>query len=116
MSPHIIEQGLPKTMYGLLWTLNGILIFAAQPIIFWIKRLYARHASAQMTWAGGFYLSAYIVMLGTQNYTGMIFAMVLATLGEMLIAPAVPAFLSDHGGRGAPFYIGLVGALAQPDG
>lgn len=76
---------------------------------FWIKRLYAHHASAQMTWAGGFYLAAYIVMLGTQNYTGMIFAMVLATLGEMLIAPAVPAFLSDHGGRGAPFYIGLVG-------
>lgn len=51
---------------------------------------------------------AYIVILGTQNYTGMIFAMVLATLGEMLIAPAVPAFLSDHGGLGAPFYIGLV--------
>lgn len=111
VSPHIIEQGLPKTMYGLLWTLNGILIFAAQPIIFWIKRLYAHHASAQMTWAGGFYLAAYIVMLGTQNYTGMIFAMVLATLGEMLIAPAVPAFLSDHGGRGAPFYIGLVGGI-----
>ncbi len=37
--------------------------------------------------------------------------MVLATLGEMLIAPAVPAFLSDHGGRGAPFYIGLVGGI-----
>lgn len=54
VSPYIIEQGLPKTMYGLLWTLNGVLIFAAQPIIFWLKRLYARHASAQMKWAGDF--------------------------------------------------------------
>jgi predicted MFS family arabinose efflux permease len=111
VSPFIIEQGLPKSMYGLLWTLNGVLIFAAQPLISWLKRLYARHASAQMTWSGGFYLAAYVVMLSTQNYTGMIFAMVLATLGEMLIAPAVPAFLSDHGGRGAPFYIGLVGGI-----
>lgn len=30
-------------------------------------------------------MAAYIVILGTKNYTGMIFAMVLATLGEMLI-------------------------------
>lgn len=61
-------------------------------------------------------MAAYIVILGTKNYTGLIFAMVLATLGEMLLAPAVPVFLSNHGGLGAPFYIGLVGRLAQPDG
>lgn len=58
---------------------------------------------------------AHIVVLGTQNYAVVIFAMVLATLGEMLIAPAVPAFLSDYGGRGAPFYIGLVRALVKRD-
>lgn len=73
-------------------------------------------ASAQMTWGGGFYLAAHIVVLGTQNYTVVIFVMVLATLGEVLIAPVVPAFLSDHGGRGAPFYIGLVRALEKRDG
>lgn len=111
VSPFIIEQGMPKSMYGLLWTMNGILIFVAQPLVSWIKRLCAQTTSAQMTWSGVFYLAAYLVILSMQNYPGMILGMVLATLGEMLISPAIPSFLSEHAGRGAPFYIGLVGGI-----
>lgn len=111
VSPFIIEEGLPKSLYGLLWTLNGILIFAAQPLLSWIKRFWADSTSRQLTLSGVFYLSAYIVILCTGHYPGMVAAMVLATLGEMLVAPAIPAFLSDHGGRGAPFYMGLVGGI-----
>ncbi|MNR47727.1 Major Facilitator Superfamily protein [compost metagenome] len=38
-------------------------------------------------------------------------AMVLTTFGEMLISPAIPAFISDHTGKAAPFYLGLVGGM-----
>ncbi|MNC13422.1 hypothetical protein D3C75_611690 [compost metagenome] len=43
----------------------------------------------------------------------MVLGMVLATLGEMLISPAIPAYLSEHGGAHAPFYIGLAGGIGS---
>lgn len=112
VSPHIISEGLPKRAYGFLWTLNGILIFVAQPVTALIKRWFAKESSAQMTASAVFYLLAYIVILLLPSYPGLIFAMVLATLGEMLISPAIPAYISDHAYRAAPFYIGLTGGMA----
>ncbi|MNJ51236.1 Major Facilitator Superfamily protein [compost metagenome] len=41
----------------------------------------------------------------------MVLAMVLATLGEMLISPAIPSFIAERCGKEAPFYIGLVGGI-----
>lgn len=111
VSPHIISEGLPKRAYGFLWTLNGILIFVAQPVTTWIKRWFAKESSSQMTASGLFYLAAYVVILMLPSYSGLLFAMVLATLGEMLISPAVPAFISDHAHKAAPFYIGVTGGM-----
>ncbi|MWV46524.1 MFS transporter [Paenibacillus sp. HJL G12] len=111
VSPHIISEGMNKSSYGFLWTLNGILIFVAQPVTTWIKRWFAKASSAQMTASSIFYLAAYIVILMLPSYGGMVFAMVLATLGEMLVSPAVPAFISDHAFKAAPFYIGLTGGM-----
>ncbi|OAB42868.1 MFS transporter [Paenibacillus glacialis] len=111
VSPFIISEGFPKKAYGFLWTLNGILIFVAQPVISLLKRWLAKSSSSQMTMSAVFYLLSYIVILITHNYPGLVLAMVLATLGEMLISPAIPAFISDHAGRAAPFYIGLSGGV-----
>ncbi|MDO7906473.1 MFS transporter [Paenibacillus sp. JX-17] len=113
VSPFIIESGMEKSMYSLLWTLNGIMIFVAQPLTTLIKRLCAKSSSAQLIASGIFYLAAYVVILGIQNYGGMVLAMILATLGEMLMSPAIPAFIADHSGKGAPFYIGLVGGIGS---
>ncbi|WP_213591135.1 MFS transporter [Paenibacillus sp. FSL W8-0186] len=111
VSPYIISEGMSKTAYGYLWTLNGILIFVAQPVTGAIKRMFARTENAQMTISAMFYLSAYIVIVIMNNYPGMVLAMVLATLGEMLISPAIPSFIAERCGKEAPFYIGLVGGL-----
>ena len=78
-----------------MWTLNGILIFAAQPLTNAIKRWAARTESSQMTASALFYLAAYIVIVAMHSYPGMILAMVLATLGEMLISPAIPALFRN---------------------
>ncbi|AHV99425.1 MFS transporter [Paenibacillus sabinae] len=111
VSPFIISEGLPKKYYGFLWTLNGILIFAAQPLVALVKRWFAAGSAAQMTASAVFYLSGYIVILTMPSYAGMLFAMLLTTLGEMLIAPAMPAFISEHAAHGAPFYLGLTGGI-----
>ena len=112
VSPFIIAEGLPKKMYGFLWTLNGILIFIAQPLINVIRRTIAKSVNAQMTASSIFYLAAYIVIPIMNSYTGMVLAMILATFGEMLISPAIPAFLSERGGKDAPFYLGLSGSIS----
>ncbi|GGF87027.1 putative MFS-type transporter YttB [Paenibacillus albidus] len=111
VSPFIITEGWPKKIYGFLWTLNGILIFAAQPLISLIKRWFAGTSTAQMTASAVFYLSGYAVILLLPNYPGLVLAMLLTTLGEMLISPAMPSFISDHADRSAPFYLGLSGGI-----
>ncbi|MBY9077691.1 MFS transporter [Paenibacillus sp. HN-1] len=111
VSPFIISEGLPKKYYGFLWTLNGVLIFAAQPLVSLIRRRFAAEPSSQMTASAIFYLLGYVVILTVPSYGGMLCAMILTTLGEMLISPAQPAFISDHAGRNAPFYLGLSGGI-----
>ncbi|GGA42675.1 MFS transporter [Paenibacillus physcomitrellae] len=111
VSPYTITMGMPEWKYSILWTLNGILIFAAQPLVSWIRRLCAGTPQLQMLASGVFYLLAYICILVFHSYSAMAFAMVLATLGEMLISPAIPAFISEHTGKTAPFYLGLVGGM-----
>ncbi|MNV42488.1 Major Facilitator Superfamily protein [compost metagenome] len=64
-----------------------------------------------MTASAIFYLLGYVVILTVPSYGGMLCAMILTTLGEMLISPAQPAFISEHAGRNAPFYLGLSGGI-----
>ncbi|QAY68030.1 MFS transporter [Paenibacillus protaetiae] len=112
ISPSIISEGLPKSMYGFLWTLNGILIFVAQPVTMLIKRFAARTVTSQMTGSGLLYMFGFFIILLLPSYTGMVIGMTFVTLGEMLIAPATPAFISEHAGKNAPFYIGLTGGIS----
>ncbi|WP_138495768.1 MFS transporter [Paenibacillus pinistramenti] len=111
VSPYTIELGMPEWRYSILWTLNGVLIFAAQPFVSWLRRLWAGTPQRQMLASAVFYLLAYICILMFHSYAAMAFAMVLATLGEMLVSPAIPAFISEHTGRTAPFYLGFVGGM-----
>jgi MFS family permease len=113
VSPFIIEHGMSKQMFGYLWTLNGILIFVAQPVTNMIKRIAASSIKAQMTASAVFYMSGYVVILAMHSFAGMVLGMILTTLGEMLIAPAVPAFLSENSGKYAPFYLGLTGGIGS---
>ncbi|CAH8772961.1 MFS transporter [Paenibacillus dendritiformis] len=113
VAPHIADQGMNFSMYSLLWTLNGVLIFAAQPITSWMKRTIAVPLTSQLTWSAIFYGLAYIVIWFLPFYSGFLLAMALATLGEMLVSPAVPAFLSARAGRDAPFYMGVSGGIAS---
>ncbi|WP_068778875.1 MFS transporter [Paenibacillus sp. GM2] len=111
VSPYTISRGMPEWNYSILWTLNGILIFVAQPLISWVKRVFAATELRQMTASAIFYMLGYVMILGFHTYPSMVLAMVLITLGEMLISPAIPSFISDHTGKSAPFYLGLVGGM-----
>ncbi|MPN32017.1 hypothetical protein SDC9_179492 [bioreactor metagenome] len=85
------ELGFSLPQYSILWTLNGIFIVTLQPIINWIVTHWAHSFTRQ------FYLSslliggAFFILLAELPYYSYMLAMLILTLGEMLIFPAVPA-------------------------
>ncbi|WP_245583464.1 MFS transporter [Paenibacillus assamensis] len=113
VAPHLTDQGMEMKMYSWLWTINGIFIFAGQPLLSWLKRTWAAHSTSQLTWSAALYGVAYLMIWIWPSYIGFVFAMIVATLGEMLVSPAVPAYISKVAGREAPFYLGLVGGISS---
>ncbi|NGZ76196.1 MFS transporter [Saccharibacillus alkalitolerans] len=113
VSPSILSDGKPASYYSILWTMNGVLIFALQPLIAWMKRSFASLPETQMTAGSLFYLAGYAVILFLPHYWAMVLAMFLATIGEMLFQPAMPAFISERTHADAPFYLGVSGGIGQ---
>ncbi|MFD2613086.1 MFS transporter [Paenibacillus gansuensis] len=113
IAPYLNEQGdNGLTSYGLLWTINGIIIFAGQPILSFFKSRVLQTLTSQMTVSAFCYGAGYTVMLIAPSYHAFIIGMIIATFGEMLIAPTMPAFITEHAGGYAPFYLGIAGAIS----
>lgn len=87
-------SGYPLSLYSLLWTINGLLIFLAQPVVAFVTR---RISALPMQMVGGTVLFAlsFTAMLFAHHYAVFVFAMVLTTLGEMFVWPAVPAAIAQ---------------------
>lgn len=113
IAPFLYAQGLGLSAYSLLWTLNGLIIFFGQPVTTLLKRLALRSVYAHLTAGAAFYCVGFILVLFYREYPGMIAAMALITIGEMLFQPAVPAFVAGQAGVHSPFYLGLVGGIGS---
>jgi len=113
VAPFLYDQGLGLSAFSLLWTLNGLIIFFGQPLTKLLKRWALSSVYAQMTSGAAFYCVGFALMLFYRDYPGMIAAMTLITIGEMLFSPAVPAFVAGHAGPHSPFYLGLVGGIGS---
>lgn len=90
VSVHMTAVGYDLGAYALLWTLNGLLIFAGQPLLSLLVR-YVRHSAAQMALGTLLYALAFGVLLVADAYSIFVISMVILTFGEMLVWPAVPA-------------------------
>ncbi|MEC0248583.1 MFS transporter [Paenibacillus chitinolyticus] len=112
IASHIDAQNWGMASYSFLWTVNGILIFAGQPFLGWLKKHAVRSLPAQMTASAMFYAAGFSLLLVSQSYRMMIAGMIVTTFGEMLIAPAMPAFITEKTGRSSPFYLGVVQAVS----
>lgn len=108
------HEGFPLPLYSLLWTINGGLVLLGQPLIQWVVR---RLPSVKVQILGGnlLFISAYLLLATIRLYPAYMAGMALATLGEMLVWPGVPAAadrLAPPGRRG--LYQGvIVGAGAM---
>jgi MFS family permease len=90
--PIIMTQlGFSLPQYSILWTLNGIFIVTLQPIILWIIRHWA-HGFVRQFYLSCFLIGgSFVILLAQLPYYSYLLAMLVLTLGEMLIFPAVPA-------------------------
>lgn len=100
--------------YSILWTLNGIFIVTLQPFLTWVIQVWA-HSFKRQFYLGAFLLIlGFIILLGKFPYASYVIAILIITLGEMLILPAVPAAaaqISPQGKEGA--YQGVIGGATS---
>ncbi len=112
-------RGIPLALYSLLWTINTVLILTAQPIL---SKMVSRlpRIFTQLMIGTGFFFLAFLTLTLFHRYLAYVVAMVLATLGEMLVLPGVPAEAesrSNPGRRGlVQGVVGTGGALGRMAG
>ncbi|BBK27898.1 MULTISPECIES: MDR family MFS transporter [Staphylococcus] len=99
--------------YSLLWTVNGILILVAQPLILPIIRLLKGNLKYQIYIGIAIFILSFFVTSFAQQFSIFMIGMVILSLGEMFVWPAVPAIahkLAPTGKEGA--YQGYVNSAS----
>lgn len=99
--------------YSLLWTVNGILILVAQPLISPIIRLLKGNLKYQIYIGIAIFILSFFVTSFAQQFSIFMIGMVILSLGEMFVWPAVPAIahkLAPTGKEGA--YQGYVNSAS----
>ncbi|UUZ95174.1 MFS transporter [Paenibacillus sp. P25] len=114
ISKYMTDLGYPISSYSLLWTINGILIVAAQPFIAWMKMHYTVTQRSQLLAGSLLFILSAAVLLATERYWGFVAGMVIVTMGEVFIWPAVPATASELAPKGkVGLYQGIANGFAS---
>lgn len=113
ISVYTSDLGITLTQYSSLWTLNGILIVAGQPLIRPIVKRMEHHLKGQILLGTVILIISFIVVAYAEQFTMFVVAMVILTIGEMFVWPAVPALASQLAPKGREgFYQGIVNSAA----
>ncbi|OPA80409.1 MFS transporter [Paenibacillus selenitireducens] len=113
ISTFLDSEGMKPISYSILWTMNGVLIFVGQPFVKWLNQTFMRQLTSQLTGSAIFYFAGFVMILINHSYPMIVLAMITITIGEMLISPTIPAFISERSGSHAPFYLGVEGAISS---
>ncbi|PGY11842.1 MFS transporter [Bacillus sp. AFS031507] len=114
ISNYMHQLGFPLSAYSALWTINGLLILFGQPLIQWFMARLKRPVKWQLLFGVIFFMLTFALLSHSQSYGGFVTGMVIMTIGEILIFPAVPAIadrLAPLNRRG--MYQGLVSGAAN---
>jgi MFS family permease len=107
------EIGITLKQYSLFWTINGALIVIAQPVISTIIKWFAKTLKIQLVIGMLVYIISFSVAANVNGFSGFMTAMVILTIGEMFVWPAVPALANELSVKGREgFYQGVVNSTA----
>lgn len=114
ISAYMTDLGYPLPMYSLLWTINGAFILLIQPFSSFIIQRWLPNIRSQLLVGGLFFILCFFLTAQIQPlYAGFIIGMIIMTMGEIFIWPAVPnaaAQLAPDGKLG--LYQGIVNFFA----
>ncbi len=114
IAPYLNERGMSLASYSFLWTVNGLVILFAQPLTTLFNRFITRSLGARLMASAIFYAIAFLFMwIFHHIYLYLVIGMAIATLGEMLISPSIPALITQTTGSSSPFYLGVVGGFGS---
>nr|WP_106780539.1 MFS transporter [Lysinibacillus timonensis] len=109
MPSYMQELGISLREYGLVWTINGLLIITLQPLASPLLNRYEHKIKAQLVIGVVIMMLSFVVIQFAESFTIFAVAMVIITIGEILVWPAIPAIanrLSPKGLEG--MYQGIV--------
>ncbi|WP_206430271.1 MFS transporter [Ralstonia solanacearum] len=94
---------ISMSQYSVLWTINGIMILVAQPLIRPIIVILRGNLKRQMFVGILVFMSSFLVTSFTNHFAIFVVGMVILTFGEMFVWPAVPTIankLAPEGKQG----------------
>ncbi|WP_164670317.1 MDR family MFS transporter [Virgibacillus doumboii] len=111
IASHTQNLGIPLDLYSTLWTINGLLIVGGQPLIKWITGKITS-LKLQIYLGTIIFIGSFVIVMFAEDFTFFAVAMVILTIGEMLVWPAVPTLANDLAPAGrAGFYQGIVNSV-----
>ncbi|WP_404470586.1 MDR family MFS transporter [Sutcliffiella horikoshii] len=113
IATHTQSLGISLKQYSILWTINGAMIVMAQPIISWIVKKYTKTLKKQIIVGLVIFIISFAVVGVAEQYTAFVAAMIIITIGEMFVWPAVPTVANQLAPKGREgFYQGIVNSTA----
>ncbi|SFB18126.1 MULTISPECIES: MFS transporter [unclassified Bacillus (in: firmicutes)] len=107
------EINISLTQYSLLWTINGAIIVLGQPLMNGFLKRFSKSLKTQMIVGMLIFIGSFIVASKAHDFSGFMAGMIILTIGEMLIWPAVPTIASELAPKGREgFYQGVVNSTA----
>ncbi|TDL98630.1 MFS transporter [Macrococcus brunensis] len=105
--------GISLQQYSMLWALNGVLIIVGQPLIRPFVRLIEDKIKTQIAVGITIFIVSFVVTSFAESFMMFVVGMVILTIGEMFVWPAVPTIanmLAPEGRVGT--YQGIVNSTA----
>ncbi|MBB6453761.1 MFS family permease [Salirhabdus euzebyi] len=105
------DLGISVDKYSIIWTINGLLIVLGQPLVKWVtKRI---PSTKQQIYIGNtIFIFSFVYLLFADTFTAFATAMVILTLGEMLIWPGIPTLANELAPKGRTgFYQGIINSV-----
>ncbi|MGJ5910666.1 MDR family MFS transporter [Staphylococcus equorum] len=94
------EINMSMSKYSLLWTVNGIMILVAQPLIMPVIRLLKGNLKYQMLVGIAIFIMSFLVTSFAEQFSVFMIGMIILTLGEMFVWPAVPTIANQLAPKG----------------
>ncbi|WP_449537320.1 MDR family MFS transporter [Ferdinandcohnia sp. Marseille-Q9671] len=113
ISSYTQDIGISLKQYSLLWTINGGLIVLGQPFLNLAIKFIAKSLKKQIVIGIIIFIGSFLLVSTASSFSGFLVAMIILTIGEMFVWPAVPTIANDLAPKGREgFYQGIVNSAA----